>query len=147
MVYSKNVCRQRTTACSMLGRFNQRPSIKTTPAQCPAAATGFIKVILCAMQELPSRQASPNQRWVNAGPPSTTLNQRHTKIDLTSRVRRAPIFENIESRSPAKLETTTQTQFNTLVKRVPDNTIRQYNVGLTFGPCCRQRYIINPTVG
>ena len=35
------------------GPFNQKPSIKTTPAQCPAAATGFDKLILglCAMQE------------------------------------------------------------------------------------------------
>ena len=80
----------------MLGRFNQRPSIKTTPAQCPAAAKGFIKLILCAMQELPSRQASRNQGWFNAGPPSTTLDQRHTNV------RRAPTFENIESRSPGK---------------------------------------------
>ena len=72
--------------------FNQKPSIKTTPAQCPAAATGFIKLILglCAMQELPSRQATPHQRWPNVGSPSTTLDQRHTKIDSTCRVRRAP---------------------------------------------------------
>ena len=64
----------------MLGHFNQRPSIETTPAQCPAAAKGFNNLILCAMQELPSRQATPNQRWFNAGPLSTTLDQRHTKI-------------------------------------------------------------------
>ena len=56
------------------------------------------------MQELPSRQATPNQRWFNAGPPSTTLEQRHSKIDSTSRVRRAPTFEN----PTAKLETTTK---------------------------------------
>ena len=39
------------------GLFNQKPSIKTTPAQCPADAMEFIKLILglCAMQELPSR--------------------------------------------------------------------------------------------
>ena len=48
-------CRQRTTAGSMLGRFNQRPSIKSTPAQCPAAAKGFIRLVIsCAMQELPT---------------------------------------------------------------------------------------------
>ena len=78
------------------GPFNQKPSIKTTPAQCPAAATGFIKLILglCAMQELPSRQATPNQRWPNVGSPSTTLDQRHTKIDSTCRVRRAKIKWN-----------------------------------------------------
>ena len=64
------------------GPFNQKPSIKTTPAQCPAAATGFIKLILglCAMQELPSRQATPNQRWPNVGSPSTTPDQRHTMM-------------------------------------------------------------------
>ena len=78
------------------GPFNQKPSIKTAPAQCPAAATGFIKLILglCAMQELPSRQATPNQRWPNVGSPSTTLDQRHTKIDLTCRVRRAPHMDD-----------------------------------------------------
>ena len=31
--------------------------------------------------------------------------------------------------------------------RVPDNTRRQNNVGLTMGPCRRQRYINKPTVG
>ena len=86
----------------MLGRLNQRPSIKTTPAQCPAAAKGFIKIILCAIQELPSRLAALNQSWFNVGPPSTTLDQRHTEIDSKSRVRRALTFENIESRSPGK---------------------------------------------
>ena len=59
----------------------------------------FIELILCAMQELPSRQATSNQRWFNAGPPSTTLVQRHSKIDSTSRIRHAPTFENIENRS------------------------------------------------
>ena len=60
----------------MLGRFNQRPSIKTTPAQCPAAAKGFL---LCAMQELYTadkrRQANIGstlvhrlRRWTNATP-------------------------------------------------------------------------------
>ena len=57
------------------------------------------------MQELPSRQATPNQHCFNVGPRSTTLDQRHIKIDSTSRVRRAPTFmtfENVESRSPGK---------------------------------------------
>ena len=87
------------------GPFNQKPSIKTTPAQCHAAATGFIKVILglCAMQELPSRQATPNQRWPNVGSPSTTLDQRHTKIDSTCRVRRAPHMKISRADPPAKL--------------------------------------------
>ena len=87
------------------GPFNQKPSIKTAPAQCPAAATGFIKLILglCAMQELPSRQATPNQRWPNVGSPSTTLDQRHTKIDLTCRVRRAPHMKISRADPPAKL--------------------------------------------
>ena len=87
------------------GPFNQKPSIKTTPAQCPAAATGFIKLILglCAMQELPSRQATPNQRWPNVGSPSTTLDQRHTKIDSTYRVRRAPHMKISRADPPAKL--------------------------------------------
>ena len=51
----------------MLGSFDQRPSIKTTPAQCPAAAKGFIKLILCAMQEISQQtsDAEPTlvQRW------------------------------------------------------------------------------------
>ena len=83
------------------GPFNQKPSIKTTPA----AATGFIKLILgiCAMQELPSRQATPNQRWPNVVSPSTTLNQRHTKIDSTCRVRRAPHMKISRADPPAKL--------------------------------------------
>ena len=87
------------------GPFNQKPSIKTAPAQCPTAATGFIKLILglCAMQELPSRQATPNQRWPNVGSPSTTLDQRHTKIDLTCRVRRAPHMKISRADPPAKL--------------------------------------------
>ena len=87
------------------GPFNQKPSIKTTPAQCLAAATGFIKLILglCAMQELPSRQATPNQRWPNVGSPSTTLDQRHTKIDSTCRVRRAPHMKISRADPPAKL--------------------------------------------
>ena len=87
------------------GPFNQKPSIKTAPAQCPAAATGFIKLMLglCAMQELPSRQATPNQRWPNVGSPSTTLDQRHTKIDLTCRVRRAPHMKISRADPPAKL--------------------------------------------
>ena len=81
------------------GAFNQKPSIKTTPA------TGFIKLILglCAMQELPSRQATPNQRWPNVGSPSTTLDQRHTKIDSTCRVRRAPHMKISGGDPPAKL--------------------------------------------
>ena len=87
------------------GPFNQKPSIKTAPAQCPAAATGFIKLMLglCAMQELTSRQATPNQRWPNVGSPSTTLDQRHTKIDLTCRVRRAPHMKISRADPPAKL--------------------------------------------
>ena len=87
------------------GLFIQKPSIKTTPAQCLAAATGFNKLILglCAMQELPSRQATPNQRWPNAGLPSTTLDQRHTKIDSTCRVRRAPHMKISRADPPAKL--------------------------------------------
>ena len=95
------------------GPFNQKPSIKTAPAQCPAAATGFIKLILglCAMQELPSRQATLNQRWPNVGSPSTTLDQRHTKIDPTCRVRRAPHMKISRADPPAKTQTTTQSGF------------------------------------
>ena len=87
------------------GLFNQKPSIKTTPAQCPAAATGFIKLILglCAMQELPSRQATPNQRWPNVGLPSTTLDQRHTKIESTCRVRQALHMKISRAYPPAKI--------------------------------------------
>ena len=55
------------------------------------------------MQELPSRQATPNQRWPNVGLPSTTLDQRHTKIDSTSRVRRAPHMKISRADPPAKL--------------------------------------------
>ena len=55
------------------------------------------------MQELPSRQATPNQRWPNVGSPSTTLDQRHTKIDLTCRVRRAPHMKISRADPPAKL--------------------------------------------
>ena len=69
----------------MLGRFNQRPSIKTTPAQCPAAAKGFI---LCAMQELYT--ADKRRQTVGVGPPSTTLDQRHTK----SIVERSQLSDN-----------------------------------------------------
>ena len=93
----------------MLGRFTQRPSIKTTPAQCPAAAKGFIKLILCAMQELPSRQASNVgstlvhrlRRWTNATPKSIQrlASARHPQLKIS------------RADPPAKLETTTQSGF------------------------------------
>ena len=69
----------------MLGRFNQRPSIKTTLAQCPAAAKGFIKYyVLC------KNYPADKRRRTNTG---STL------------VRRLRRWTNA---TPAKLETTTQ---------------------------------------
>ena len=63
------------------------------------------------MQELPSRQATPNQRWPNVGSPSTTLDQRHTKIDSTCRVRQAPQMKISRADPPGKTQTTTQSGF------------------------------------
>ena len=66
---------------------------------------------------------TPNQRWFNASPPSTTLDQRHTKIDSTSRVHRAPTFENIASRSPGKTRDHVSKRLHRLGRR-PNNKTR-----------------------
>ena len=108
------------------------------------------------MQELPSRQATPNQRWPNVGSPSTTLGQRHTKLDSTCRVRRATHnYENIESRSPGKTQTTTQSGFTAGPPfRTP--TQQQNNIGplpASPGQCRHQqaktlsqsRYNVDPS--
>ena len=87
------------------GPFNQKPSIKTTPAQCPAAATGFIKLILRPMcyarttHQTSDAEPTLAQRWFTVYDAGPTPHQ----IDLTCRVRRATHMKISRADPPAKL--------------------------------------------